>query len=421
LTRTVLGGGSIFDGLDGRLYAGELALESDRIVAVGSGLEGDSYVDCAGMTLVPGLIDCHVHVTIPSVDLAMLVDQPLSYRFLLAARIMEQTLLAGITTARDGGGADVGLKMAQRDGLIRGPRLHVSIGMISQIGGHADEWHLSGATVAALFLKHVNAPASVVNGPDDMRRVARELIRAGADTLKVATSGGVLSPTSRPHQSHLDEDELECLSREAERADVPVMAHAHSAAGIKSAVKAGFRSVEHGSYLDDEAIEMMLSAGTWLVPTLSASHHMRSLLAADLPMPAKTRSAVEEVAVAHFDSARRAIAAGVRIAMGSDAGVSQHGANLTELSLLVACGMSPSAALLSATSSASRLLRIDSEAGTLEPGKRADITVVEGNALDFPIRPDRIRAVYQDGRVHEPIVETGSLHRAASGGGRKGL
>jgi len=415
-----LGGGSIFDGVDGRIHAGDLAMESGRIVAIGTGLDGDSLVDCSGTTLLPGLIDCHVHVTIPGLELAMLIDQPLSYRLLMAARIMEQTLLAGITTARDAGGADVGLKMAQRDGIARGPRLQVSIGMISQIGGHADEWHLGGATVAALFLKHVNAPASVVNGPDDMRRVARELIRAGADTLKVATSGGVLSPTSQPHQSHLDEDELERLSREAMRADVPVMAHAHSNAGIKSAIKAGFRSIEHGSHLDDQAIEMMLSAGIWLVPTLSASHHMRSQLAAGHPMPARTKTAVEEVAAAHFDSARRAIAAGVRIAMGSDAGVSPHGANLTELSLLVQCGMSPSAALLSATSSASRLLRIETEAGTLEPGKTADITVVEGNALDLPIQPDRIRAVYQDGRKHQPTVDTRSMDRVARGDRREG-
>jgi imidazolonepropionase-like amidohydrolase len=242
-------------------------------------------------------------------------------------------------------------------------------------------------------------PSGIVDGPDEMRRAAREIIRAGADQIKVCTSGGVLSPRDDPRHGHFRDAELDVLVEEADAAGIPVMAHAQGAPGIKSAIRAGIRSIEHGIFLDDEAMEMMLERGTWLVPTLVAPQGVLDAAAAGAAVPPASLRKARELIGVHREAVTKAIAAGVKVAMGTDSGVTHHGQNLRELGLMVECGMSPLQALLATTRSAAELMRVDGDLGTIETGKRADLVVVDGDPFDYSDLGDRVRAVYQDGRL----------------------
>ena len=396
MTRTLFSGGSVFDGTGTQPAPADVVVEDGRIVDVGPGLDGDENVDCAGTVLLPGMFDCHVHVTISDIGLLARVQKPFSYQFYEAARNLRATLGQGITTVRDAAGADLGIKQAVDDGLIPGPRMQISIGLISPTGGHGDSWHPSGLCVP-LMVPHPGRPDSTVDGPDEMRRVARTLLRAGADVLKVCTTGGVLSPRDDPRHSQFTPVELDVLITEATMQGRPVMAHAQGSAGIKNAVRAGVRSIEHGIYLDDEAIELMLSHDTWLVPTLVAPISVLRAADAGVDLPAVVVAKAREVVEVHRDSVRRAHAAGVRIAMGTDSGVGPHGTNLEELALMEACGMSPADVLAATTSSAAQLLGLDGELGRIEPGWRADLVVVNGDPYDFATLSSNIREVWKDG------------------------
>jgi imidazolonepropionase-like amidohydrolase len=192
MTRTVFRGGRVFDGTGSDPAKADVVVEDGRIVDVATGLDGDEAVDMAGRTLLPGLFDCHVHVTMGPVDLWRSANTPFSYPFYEAARNLRATLACGITSIRDAGGADLGIQQALADGLIDGPRMQLSLTLISQTGGHNDPWLVSGDRVP-LIRAHPGIPSGIVDGPDEMRRKVRELHRMGANVIKVATSGGVLS------------------------------------------------------------------------------------------------------------------------------------------------------------------------------------------------------------------------------------
>jgi imidazolonepropionase-like amidohydrolase len=396
--RTVLAGGRVFDGTGAPPAEADVAVAGGRIVEVGPGLDGDEAVDLAGRCLLPGLFDCHVHVMFSSVDVLHHLETPFSYRFFDAVRNLAATLAAGVTSVRDAAGADLGVKRAVADGLIPGPRLQVSLTLLSQTGGHGDDWNLSGDTVRS-FPPYPGMPDGLVDGPEAVRRKVRELVRDGADVIKVATSGGVLSPTSDPRRAEFRDDELAELVAEAAAAGRWVMAHAQGAEGIKAALRAGVRSIEHGIFLDDEAIDLLLERDAWLVPTLVAGRAARAAAEGGVAMPEAMRRKAVEVAEAHADTFARAAAAGVKVAMGTDAGVTQHGRNLAELGLLAEHGLRPAEALRAATGSAAELLGVDGELGTLEPGKRADLVAVDGDPLQLATLPERVVAVWQDGRL----------------------
>lgn len=397
MTRTLFAGATVFDGTGTAPSAADLVVEDGRIVDVGSGLDGDDRIDLAGKALLPGLFDCHVHVAVSHIDELKTLHTPFSYVFYAAARNLEATLRVGITTVRDAGGADLGMKQALIDGLINGPRMQISLSMISQTGGHGDSWTVSGAEVP-FFIRHPGIPDTMVDGVESMRRVARTLIRQGADVIKIATSGGVLSPRDNPRHAHFRPDELEMLVREAHAAGIWVMAHAQATDGIKNAIRAGIRSIEHGIFLDDEAIDMMLQRGTWLVPTLVAPQGVIRAAEAGASIPEAAVAKAREVVEVHRNAFSRAVAAGVRIALGTDSGVTPHGQNLDELRLMVEGGMTPAQALHAATLSAAELMGLADELGTLEVGKRADLVVVDGDPLDVATLADRVEAVYRDGR-----------------------
>jgi imidazolonepropionase-like amidohydrolase len=396
MTRTLFRGGRVFDGTGAPLGEADVVVEAGRIVEVGPGLDGDRTVDASGCAVLPGMFDCHVHVMISHVGLFEILQQPFSYHFYAAARNLARTLDRGITTVRDAGGADLGVKQAVEDGLISGPRMRIAIAVLGQTGGHTDGWMPSGQRVN-LFIPHPGLPDGIVDGPEEMRRKVREVRRAGADVIKICASGGVLSPRDDPRHAHFDLDELRICVAEARAGGLEVMAHAQSAEGIKNAVRAGIRSIEHGVYLDDEAISMMLDAGTWLVPTLVAPQGVLDAADAGMSLPEAALRKARDTVEAHRDSFRRAVAAGVRVAMGTDSAVTPHGENLRELALMADGGMKPEDVLVATTSSAAELLGLDGELGTIEPGKRADLVLVDGDPFDFRRLPDAIRAVWKDG------------------------
>ncbi len=396
--RTLFTNGAVFDGTGAAPAPADVVVEGGRIVDVGTRLDGDEAVDLAGQTLLPGLFDCHVHVMFSHIDMWELLQQPFSYAFYVAAHNLAATLGAGITSVRDAGGADLGVKQAVHDGLVLGPRMQISITMLSQTGGHGDGWMASGQHVKLLFA-HPGRPSGLVDGEDEVRRKVRELARAGADVIKVATSGGVLSPRDDPSHAHFRQRELDALVDEARAAGLWVMAHAQATDGIKNAVQAGIRSIEHGIYLDDEAIGMMLEHGTWLVPTLVAPQGVIEAAEAGASISAASLRKARDVIEAHADSFRRAVAAGVKVAFGTDSAVTPHGRNLEEMPLMEAAGMAPEQVLASATSRAAELLGVDEDRGTIAPGKRADLVVVSGDPLDLKSYADRIAAVYLDGTL----------------------
>jgi imidazolonepropionase-like amidohydrolase len=267
--------------------------------------------------------------------------------------------------------------------------------MLSQTGGHGDDWSICGAE-APFFVPHPGRPSGVVDGPVEVRRRVREIIRAGADVIKVATTGGVLSPRDDPRHPQFRDDEIAEMTAEAAANGLHVMAHAQGAGGIKAALRNGVRSIEHGIFLDEEAIEMMLQRGAWLVPTLHAPRAVIAAADAGLPIAEAQVQKARFVAEAHVDSVRRAHEAGVRIAMGTDCGVGPHGTNLDELPLMVEAGLSAT------TGSAAELLDVAGDRGTLRPGLRADLVVVDGGADDVDRLAQRVRAVYLDGEEVSP-------------------
>ena len=396
MTRTVLHGGQVFDSISGSIAAADVVIDGERIVDVGPGLDADESVDVSGKTLLPGMFDCHTHLVMQHFDYLRILTEPFSLQFFYAVQSMRQTLDVGITTVRDAWGADAGVKAAVERGMVAGPRMRITISMVAQTGGHSDSWSLCGADLPILPA-HPGRPSGVADGPEDLRRVVRRLIRAGADGIKVAASGGVLSVNTDPHLPQLDEPELTGIVTEAAAAGRWVMAHCHSAAGARNAVRAGVRSIDHGSFLDDDVIGLMAERGTWLVPTLLAAHGVVAEAESGKALQAGIEEKAREAAASASDSVRRAVDAGVQIAMGTDCPVSPHGTNLQELVLMEQAGLSAAGCLQAATLNAARLLRLDDELGSLEPGKRADVVVVDADVSDLASISANITEVWKDG------------------------
>ncbi|WP_283139240.1 metal-dependent hydrolase family protein [Rhizohabitans arisaemae] len=394
--RTLYSGAEVFDGTGRPPERADVVVEGDRIVQVGSGLDGDVHVDLSGMTLLPGFIDCHVHVTVDGIDTLERISAPYSLRYFRTARNLGALLDTGLTTVRDAGGADLGVKAAVDTGVTRGPRLRISITILSQTGGHSDPWLPSGGCTS-LLPTGPGHPEPVVDGPDEMRRRVRELVRAGADWIKVAASGGVMSPLTDPRRAQFTPAELETAVAEAAAAGIGVMAHAQAGQGIRNAILAGARSIEHGIYLDDELIDLMLDRGTVLVPTLIAPRSVLDAAAAGVAFSEESRRKVAEIVEAHRDSFSRAVAAGVQVAMGTDAIGYPHGRNLEELELMRAGGMTAHQALHAATGAAAKLLGLDGDLGVVAPGRRADLVALTGDLTDLTGLRDRVALVVKDG------------------------
>ena len=394
--RTVFHGGKVFDGTGTALADGDLVIENGKVVEIGAGLDGDGGVDCAGKALLPGLFDCHVHLTGTYEDDELTVQhRPFSYGFYQTPKNLLTTIALGITSVRDAGGADAGLRKAVNDGLLVGPRMQVAITMLSQTGGHNDEYLPSGG-ISAGWITYPGFPDGVCDGVDGVRQKVREVIRAGADVIKIASSGGFFSPSDDPMHPHFAQDELDMIVSTAADLDTWVMSHAHGPEGIKRAVRAGVRSIEHGTFLDQESAEMMVEAGTWLVPTITSGDTTEELANNEKLAP-EIREKFRNLGRPEFDAMNLAADAGVKVAMGTDAAVMPHGWNLNEIAHMANNGFTPEQALHAATLSAAELMGWDDTLGSLEPGKIADVVVVDGDPYAFDTLKDRVEQVWKDG------------------------
>jgi imidazolonepropionase-like amidohydrolase len=374
----------------------DVVIEDGSIVEVGSGLDGDEGIDCAGKTLLPGLFDTHVHVTGTYEDDELTVQhRPFSYGFYQTPQNLLTTIRLGITSVRDAGGADAGVLMAVDDGLLVGPRMQVAVTMLSQTAGHNDEVLPSGGVTAG-WLPYPGFPEGVCDGVDGVRRKVREVIRAGADVIKIASSGGFFSPADDPMHPHFGQDELDMIVSTAADLGRWVMSHAHGPEGIKRAVRAGVRSIEHGTFLDEESAALMLERGTWLVPTITSGDTTEEL-ANDEKLAPEIRAKFKDLGRPEFDAMKLAAQAGVKVAMGTDAAVMPHGWNLNELAHMANNGFTAEQTLHAATLSAAELMGWQEKLGTLQPGKIADVVVVDGDPFAFDTLKDRIEQVWKDG------------------------
>ncbi|WP_456279240.1 amidohydrolase family protein [Bacillus sp. AK128] len=409
MTVTIIKNGRLIDGNGGEpIVNGAIAFEGEKIVYVGKESElppfnGEvAYIDAEGGTILPGFIDTHVHMMLEYEPVEQRLATPFSYNFYKAINYMKNTVNAGITTVRDCGGTDVGVKQAVENGIIVGPRMQVSITALTTTGGHGDSWTASGQTVKLLLDEYPGMPSGICDGVESVRKTVREILRAGADVIKVHSTGGVLSPTDHPEFTQFTIEELKVMVEEAKfRRGLKVMAHAQGAEGIKNAIKAGIHSIEHGIYIDDECIELMLENGTYLVPTLLAPVSVLEL-AEKVGMPEWGVKKAKEAIDAHRESIAKAYKAGVKIAMGTDAGVMAHGTNLRELALMTDIGMTPMEAIVATTKVAAECMGWEDRIGTLEAGKLADIVISKTNPI-ADIRSledhDNIKVVIQGGKL----------------------
>jgi imidazolonepropionase-like amidohydrolase len=398
----VLRNGRVVDGRGGVVDRATLVVQGGRIVAVGPSRDvrvpkNARIVNASGWTILPGLIDCHVHLCLggePDVVAAVEQDPP-SLTLLKASRYARATIEAGVTTVRDVGARDhsiFALKRAIHAGLLPGPRI-VGAGLaICMVGGHAR------------FI------GREVEGPEQVRAAVQAQLAAGAEVIKVIASGGVLTPGTSPDQAQMTPEELQAAVDEATRAGRKVAAHAHGASGMKNALRAGVHSIEHGTLLDEEAGSLMLERGVFMVPTLSALA-TTAACRAGCGVPESALEKAKAMTTRHQASFKHARRSGIPIAMGTDAGTpfNYHGENAQELERMVRLGMSPMGAIVASTSAAARLLGIEREVGAIERDKQADLLVVEGNPLKkiALLRDrDRILGVMQKGRfVNGPLSE----------------
>ena len=393
----------ILDGLGHRLERGTLVIEGARIVAVGSDRDirppkGAQRIDGRGLTVLPGLIDCHVHLCLGAeADVVAAVERDSSTLTLLkAAELARRTLQAGFTTVRDVGFRDhavFALKQAIESGMTPGPRILAAGLAICMPGGHA---------------RFIGREAS---GVEAVRAAVRDQLAAGAEVIKLIASGGVLTPGTSPDEAQMTIEELTAAVEVAVANGRHVAAHAHGASGMKNALRAGVHSIEHATLMDDEAAEMMTQRGVFMVPTLSALATTAACpVGCGIPDSARTKA--RNMVNRHEKSFRAAVRRGVPIALGTDAGTpfNQHGENAQELERMVALGMTPMEAIMTTTSAAARLLGIDQDIGTIAAGKQADLLFVEGNPLrniGRLLKREQIAGVMQRGRfVAGPLSYT---------------
>ena len=377
-----------------------LVIRGNQIVEIRDGFVGDGQVvDLRGAFVLPGLIDSHVHLTGEQNPNGRLeeVTQSTATQAMVGARYARRTLNAGFTTVADLGASNeaiFALRDAVRRGDVPGPRIIASGSAVSVHGGHGD------TNGYREDIMHVLSPESVCSGVEDCMRAVRLQVRSGADIIKITATGGVLSNTAAGLAQQFSEDELAAIVASAHRMGRQVTAHAHGVDGINAFLKAGGDSIEHGTYLDDESMRLFKAHNAWLVPTLMAGDYVARMASGpdNFFTPAQTAKALE-AGPKMLDMARRAHAGGVRIAFGTDSGVSAHGDNAREFALLVRAGLTPLEAIQAATVGAAEHLNIANEAGRLAPGMPADLIAVSGDPLNDVTELERVRFVMKAGQV----------------------
>ena len=400
----------VFDGLGNTpMGSATVIVEGDKINKVGPSDEIEvpdepnsctHVIDGEGRFLMPGMVDCHVHITGSSdPDQLRALKELVPHTAIRSTINAKNTLEAGFTAVRDAGGGnlvDVVLKQAIAEGLVSGPRLQVALRGLSITGGHGDS--RNGWPPEIEFKGRY-----VVDSPDEARRAAREQLRDGADHIKLHATGGVMSEGDVPTARGLTIEEMRAAIEEAHNVGKKAMAHAQGSVGIKNAILAGISSIEHGFYLTDEIIELMLKNDVFLVPTLCAVHHIVEK-GTEAGIPEYGVRKAREAQAAHIASFFRAYKAGVKIAMGTDAATpfNHHGKNALELELMVKAGMKPVDALVSTTSRAAELMGCKDRMGQIRRGFWADLILVDGNPLDdIKVLKDKtnIKLVVKAGKI----------------------
>lgn len=386
---------------------GLVVVATGKILGAGTGTAippGAEILDLGDATLLPGFMDAHTHLSGDYSDdwKQAELDQlrkTVAERALDASANLRTTLMAGFTTCRDLGSGDyidVGLRNAARDGKIVGPRMLVAVHAIGATGGHCDN---TGYRFGA-FGRETGVQDGVINSADEARAAVRFNVKYGADVIKTCATGGVLSLADDVDTPQLTQAELDALVDEAHALRRKTAAHAHGATGAKRAIRAGIDSIEHGSFLDDEALDMMRAKGTYLVPTLMAPWWIGDRMEHGVYYPpeiaAKARAAIASIDLTF----QKALAKGVKIGFGTDAAVYPHGRNAGEFALMVKLGMKPVDALKAATSVNAGLLGVSARLGTLESGKLADVIAVPGDPIADIRQTEKVFFVMKDGVVY---------------------
>jgi imidazolonepropionase-like amidohydrolase len=405
--RTIIHAKSLIDGVSDKPVENvSIIVEDDKITGVAAGYvrpgEGDELVDLTRHTVMPGLMDMHTHLqsefSRDSYSEEFFLN-PTDYAIRSTVHA-KRTLMAGFTTVRDVGDdgmVTVSLRNAINQGLVVGPRIFTSGKAIGTTGGHADPTNGWRADLRG----DPGPKEGVINGPDEARKAVRERYKEGADLIKITATGGVLSLAKSGQNPQFTDEELAAIVDAARDYGFTVAVHAHGAEGMKRAVEAGVTSIEHGTYMTDEVMRLMKKNGTYYVPTILAGVTVAERAQEEGFLPEIVRPKAAAIGPAIIGTFTRAYKAGVKIAFGTDSGVSRHGDNWKEFVLMTDAGMPPMKAIQCATIEAARLLRIDDRLGSVENGKIADLVAVEGNPLEDMSLMGKIGFVMKAGVIYK--------------------
>ena len=381
--------------------AQSVVISGNRIIRIEDGFtapsEGESLIDLSDKFVLPGLMDMHVHLLgeLGPTSRSDALHVTTAMSALKGAMHAKRTLMAGFTTVRDLGGdpeAIYALRDAVSRGMVPGPRIVAAGSAIAATGGHGD---VDGYKAELLTLW---TPETICDGPYDCRRATRYAVKYGADWIKITATGGVLSDTATGTDQQMTDDELREIMDTAHGLGVKVAAHAHGTNGINAALRAGVDSIDHGSFLDAESIELFKESSAYLVPTLMPGHILPAQMEGNPFFTEAIKEKAYAAAAASKENVGKAWAGGVTIAFGTDTGVTPHGDNAQEFALMVAAGMSEMDAIRAATVTTSEMLGMSADLGTIESGKFADIIAVDDNPLDDITSLERVSAVIRDGK-----------------------
>jgi len=403
---TLLHCGKIIDTQNGKVLKEQtITVLGNQIVSVEKGYAsakaGQSIIDLKSKTVMPGFIDMHVHIegeTNPKQYLETFTKNDADVAF-TAAEIAERTLLSGFTTVRDlgGSGVNVSLRNAINSGTTRGPRIYTAEKAIGTTGGHADPTN---------GFKKVNmgdpGPAQgVINSVDDARKAVRQRYKNGADLIKITATGGVLSVSKNGDNPQFRQEEVDEIVRTAKEYGMHVAAHAHGKEGMQRAIKAGVQTIEHGSFMDEETVQLMKKHNTYLVPTLSAGKYVATKAKVKGYYPDIIIPKIEKVDATLKKTFTMVAKSGVNIAFGTDAGVFPHGENAKEFRYMVDYGWSPMFSLQSATITNGKLLDMEGKLGVLAPGYLADIVATDDDPTQNIATTESVSFVMKDGLIYK--------------------